>query len=109
MQGIVNDKKPSRVDASDDHQARDGTCSEIGGLRTLDDLKCECELGPWRRGTLKSVRNIEAKTLTKPSMEVIVGRTICENKTDRGIMQIQNKEAIEFLCACHGTKVEQSK
>lgn len=35
MQTILNSKEPSLVDASNDHQA---TCSEIGGLRTLDDL-----------------------------------------------------------------------
>lgn len=38
---ILNSKELSLVDASNDHQA---TCSEIEGLRTLDDLKCGFEL-----------------------------------------------------------------
>ena len=35
METILNSKELSLVDASNDQQA---TCSEMGGLRTLDDL-----------------------------------------------------------------------
>lgn len=41
METILNSKELSLVDASNDQQA---TCSEIGGLRTLDGLKCGFEL-----------------------------------------------------------------
>lgn len=48
------------------------------------------------------MRNIMSKTWTKASMEVIIGRTICENNTHQESCKVRIKEPLSFLVSAMG-------
>lgn len=90
--------KLSQVGASDDHQVRAKKCSVISGLRMLDDLKCGCELGPWRRGTSKSVRTPWPRLVQRHHGDASFAKT----KHTRESCKAGTKEALGFLVPAMG-------